>query len=283
MRSGLAAEAMQTKKPCSGNTDAVDARFVTHFGAPQDDQIRFLPLLLKDKVAALLYADSGNGNATTKMDGAALELLVTATGAWLEVISLRKQASKETAQEDRPEATTSSQSSQPHSTQSHSASHAPAQAPAPSFSDPFAAHSPVHTTAVPPPAAKVALAETALAVAAIAEVSSSSASGAAVAPAVDAFAGLSAEDAETHRKAQRFARLLIDEIKLYNQGKVTEGRKNKNLYDHLREDIEKSRATYQKRFSQSAAGSADYFNHEVVHILAEGDVRLMGANFPASS
>ena len=57
------------------------------------------------------------------------------------------------------------------------------------------------------------------------------------------FANLSPEDADVHRKAQRFARLLVDEIKLYNQVKVTEGRKNKDLYDRLKEDIEKSRGT----------------------------------------
>ena len=68
---------------------------------------------------------------------------------------------------------------------------------------------------------------------------------AAPAPAPDAFANLSPEEADVHRKAQRFARLLVDEIKLYNQVKVTEGRKNKDVYDRLKDDIEKSRATYQ--------------------------------------
>jgi len=37
---------------------------------------------------------------------------------------------------------------------------------------------------------------------------------ASAAAATDPFAGLSPEDADTHRKAQRFARLLVDEIKL---------------------------------------------------------------------
>src|SRR5256886_8482949 len=41
--------------------------------------------------------------------------------------------------------------------------------------------------------------------------------------------GLSAEDAEVHHKAQRFARLLMDEIKLYNQAKVADGRKHKDI------------------------------------------------------
>ena len=89
----------------------------------------------------------------------------------------------------------------------------------------------------------------------------------------------SGEDAEVHGKAQRFARLLMDEIKLYNQPKVTEGRKHRDLYDRLKEDIEKSRVTYQKRHGNTAAGSADYFNQELIRSLAEDDVSLLGNNF----
>src|SRR4029077_8894609 len=102
---------------------------------------------------------------------------------------------------------------------------------------------------------------------------------AAAATAADPFAGMSAEDADTHRKAQRFARLLVDEIKLYNQAKVAEGRRNKDLYDRLKEDIDKSRSTFQKRYGNTAAASGDYFQREVVRSLAEDDNSVMGANF----
>ena len=87
------------------------------------------------------------------------------------------------------------------------------------------------------------------------------------------------EDADVHHKAQRFARLLIDEIKLYNQTKVNEGRKHKDLYDRLKDDIEKSRATYQKRYGNTPAGGADYFNQELTRSLAEDDISLLGGNF----
>ncbi len=86
---------------------------------------------------------------------------------------------------------------------------------------------------------------------------------AAPAAAADPLAGLSPEDADVHRKAQRFARLLVDEIKLYNQAKVAEGRRNKDLYDRLKEDIDKSRGTFQKRYGNTAAASGDYFQHRV--------------------
>ena len=82
-----------------------------------------------------------------------------------------------------------------------------------------------------------------------------------------------------HRKAQRFARLLMDEIKLYNQAKVADGRKHKDIYDRLKEDIEKSRATYLKRYGNTSAASGNYFNQELIRSLAEDDVSLLGKNF----
>jgi DNA replication initiation complex subunit (GINS family) len=90
---------------------------------------------------------------------------------------------------------------------------------------------------------------------------------------------LSSEDQDIHRKAQRFARLLVDEVKLYNQARVAEGRKHKDLYDRLKEAIEKSRSTFQKRYGNTVAASGDYFQHELVRSLAEDDVSIMGANF----
>lgn len=91
---------------------------------------------------------------------------------------------------------------------------------------------------------------------------------------------MSPEEQEVHTKAQRFAKLLVDEIKLYNQAKVTEGRKKKDLYDRLKDDIEKSRAIYRKRYAGTAAESADYFRDALVRILADNDSSLLGANFP---
>jgi hypothetical protein len=143
-----------------------------------------------------------------------------------------------------------------------------------SFADPFAAHAPRHTE---PPAPQPEPAAEVVEVAAHAAAASAVAS--APAAAADPFAGLSPEDADTHRKAQRFARLLVDEIKLYNQAKVAEGRRNQDLYDRLKDDIEKSRASYQKRYGNTVAASGDYFQKEVVRSLAEEDASLMGANF----
>jgi hypothetical protein len=83
---------------------------------------------------------------------------------------------------------------------------------------------------------------------------------------------------EIRNKAKRFAKLLVEEIKLYNQAKVSEGRSTKDLYDRLKDDIDKSRATYDKRYGQSVK-DVDYFNQELVRILADNDRTILGANF----
>ena len=254
MGAGPVAHAYQNRTVTPANIAEMDQRFVDRFGAPENEQLLVLPLVLKDKVAALLYADGGAGGV---LDAASLELLVMATSSWLEVVSLRKQTQKEVVESATME-------------------RAPAAAPVQtvsSFSDPFASHTPKRT------AARVLDPEPAAEVVEVAHAASAGAAASAPAAAADPFAGMSQEDAETHRKAQRFARLLVDEIKLYNQAKVAEGRRNKDLYDRLKEDIEKSRATYQKRYGSTAAASGDYFMKEVVRNLAEEDLGVMGATF----
>jgi hypothetical protein len=47
----------------------------------------------------------------------------------------------------------------------------------------------------------------------------------------------------------------------------------------LKEDIDKSRSTYNKRYGNTAAAGADYFSQEVIRSLAEDDVTLLGPNF----
>ncbi len=267
---GVPEQALRSRMPFSGTSSDIDSEFVAQFGAPADDRVLVLPLVLKEKVAALVYADAGSDGGG-KLDSSAVELLVLATSAWLEVASLRKQAAKEEQSGDAPREKV--ESAPP-----------PVQS-APAHSDPFASHAPKHIAPVPeeipvpPPVVAAPLPVEQPVAIAQAEPVISAAAAAAPAPAADPFASLSPEDADVHRKAQRFARLLVDEIKLYNQVKVSEGRKNKDLYDRLKDDIDKSRITFQKRYGNTAAGGADYFSQELVRSLAEDDISIMGANF----
>ena len=91
--------------------------------------------------------------------------------------------------------------------------------------------------------------------------------------------GMSPEEEEVHKKARRFAKLLVDEIKLYNQMKVVEGRSHKDLYARLKDDIDKSRATYDKRYGSTSASSGNYFTQELIRILANDDPSLLGDGF----
>ncbi len=259
------ARVLRDRIAVNASVSDMDPKFISQFGAPVDEQVLLLPLHLKDKVAAVVYADTGT-DAGGKLDASALELLVATASAWLEVASLRKQAAKEA----NNESTNNERVESP----------APPPQAAPSFSDPFASHAPKHVQPTP-----AEIEEPVDAVAAVQAAASppaapaTMAAAAAAAPAPDAFAQMSVEDADVHRKAQRFARLLMDEVKLYNQAKVAEGRKNKDLYDRLKEDIDKSRSTYNKRYGNTTAADADYFSQEVIRSLAEDDVTLLGPNF----
>jgi hypothetical protein len=274
--------ALSDRAGTNAGADEFDGRFVEQFGTA--NHTRLLPLILKDKVAALIYADGGVEDKP--LDAGALDVLVLATGTWLEVNSLRKQALK----------TPSAVQAEEHVPPVRMAG------PAPAINDPFAAHAPVYA---------MAAAATGQAVAAVAAVEpspvhESEGQGAVVETQSAAVAEpevvaeplavghaqtevtpaaapsgppMSAEDDEIHRKARRFARLLVDEIKLYNKAKLADGRANRNLYDVLQDPIDKSRATYQKRYGSTVAASGNYFEDEMKRSLAEDDLSVMGSNF----
>jgi hypothetical protein len=98
----------------------------------------------------------------------------------------------------------------------------------------------------------------------------------AAAPAAPPAAGLSPEQQKAHEDAKRFARLVVSEIKLYNESKVTEGRRQKDLYERLKEDIERGRQMYTERVASPIRESTNYFFDELVRILAGGDASALG-------
>ncbi len=88
--------------------------------------------------------------------------------------------------------------------------------------------------------------------------------------------GVSAEDDAKHEEARRFARLLVSEIKLYNEDEVERGRVERDILTRLKEDIDRSREMYEKRISPEVRGQRDYFHDELVRILADGDSGALG-------
>lgn len=89
-------------------------------------------------------------------------------------------------------------------------------------------------------------------------------------------AGSPTEDTKKHDEARRFARLLVSEIKLYNESKVEQGRKNNDLYERLKEDIDRSRQMYDERINDDVRKVSNYFYDELVRILADGRSDALG-------
>jgi hypothetical protein len=87
---------------------------------------------------------------------------------------------------------------------------------------------------------------------------------------------VSADNQSLHEEARRLARLLVSEIKLYNEEQVEEGRRNRDIYERLREDIDRSRQMYDERVDPQILRSTDYFYQELVRILAAGDSKALG-------
>lgn len=88
------------------------------------------------------------------------------------------------------------------------------------------------------------------------------------------------QERRLHNDARRFARLLVSEIKLYNEKKVQEGRQEYDLYERLKEAIDRSREMYDKRVQPPVAARFDYFHYELVNSLAEGNAERLGEGYP---
>lgn len=91
------------------------------------------------------------------------------------------------------------------------------------------------------------------------------------------------DERRLHNDARRFARLLVSEIKLYNEQKVTEGRESNDLYQRLKEAIDRSREMYDKRVQPPVAAKFDYFHYELVNSLADGDEMRLGSDYPGGT
>ena len=88
--------------------------------------------------------------------------------------------------------------------------------------------------------------------------------------------GREEDPARTIEDARRLARLLVSEIKLYNEKKVEDGRANMDLYGRLKDDIERSRQVYNERTPESVRQDSNFFHDELVRILADGRPEVLG-------
>jgi len=87
---------------------------------------------------------------------------------------------------------------------------------------------------------------------------------------------LSTEEQELHRRANRVAKVSMQDIKMLRPEQVRLGRENKDLCIRLKEDIEKAHREYDRRFKPIMDHPVDYFYRWMVEILAEGDASALG-------
>jgi hypothetical protein len=87
---------------------------------------------------------------------------------------------------------------------------------------------------------------------------------------------LTPEEQELHRRANRVAKVSMQDIKMLRPDQVKLGRENKDLCIRLKDDIEKAHREYDRRFKPIMDHPVDYFYRWMVEILAEGDASALG-------
>jgi hypothetical protein len=81
---------------------------------------------------------------------------------------------------------------------------------------------------------------------------------------------------ELHRRANRVAKVAMQDIKLLRPQEVQAGRQNKDICERLRGELDKARKEYDRRFRAIQDHPVDYFHRWMVEILAEGHAEALG-------
>jgi len=271
-----------------------------------------IPMVIKDKVAATVYVDATQ-NDVGKFDPTSLELLVFSTGLLIDTLAIRKKIPSPSLSEAGESSGKMGVQPQPKAAEATVAfAQEDIQAPAPPpprpmpVAPPKPSPPPPRPAAAPPRLAPTPAPTPKPAPAPAPAAPRPSAFATTAMPAIDlsksgpipameseaakpstqfvpppgmargASAGAAPDATKKHDEARRFARLLVSEIKLYNEGKVDQGRKNKDLYERLKEDIDRSRQMYDERIPEDIRKSSNYFYDELVRILADGDAGALG-------
>ena len=286
------------------------ANLSPRLGGTASEKAVLVPMVIRDKVAAAVYVDT-IGDDASKLDTASLEILVFATGLLIDTLAIRKKTPSPSLTEvgDSAETMLAPPPSPPIAVAPPPAPR-PASAPAPALRPaapapavpplsantvPFSSASirealgTPHPAPAPPPQAPPAPTRPIRPSVEIPRPATPSGAfgGGEERPSTQyippsgvgraaAAATPPTEDSKKHDEARRFARLLVSEIKLYNEAKVDQGRKNRDLYERLKEDIDRSRQMYDERIAEQVRKSSNYFYDELVRILADGDASALG-------
>jgi hypothetical protein len=99
-------------------------------------------------------------------------------------------------------------------------------------------------------------------------------------PEILSWFSLSREDRELHLRAQRFARVQVAHIRLYQSEKVKNGRTAHDLYTSLKEEIDAAREAYRREVLNASDSMVDYLHLELMRTLANDDVEALGQDYP---
>ena len=87
---------------------------------------------------------------------------------------------------------------------------------------------------------------------------------------------LTPEERELHRRANRVAKVSMQDIKMLRPEQVRLGQEHKDICIRLKDDIEKAHREYDRRFRPIMDHPVDYFYRWMVEILADGDPSTLG-------
>jgi len=268
------------------------ASFAARLGVTAPIRAVVVPMVIKDKVSATMYVDVLPGDEDS-FDQAAIELLVFATGLMIDTLAIRKKTPSPclTPGAGAPVPVQPAASAPAAVPAPPAPAPAPPPAPVPPPAPPPVAAAPVPTISLndipvpmparpvqtaPPPPPPAPAPKPPAPPAGEGERPSTQFIPPAGVRGGAAAAQPQSETARRHDEARRFARLLVSEIKLYNEAKVEQGRKNRDLYERLKEDIDRSRQMYDERIPDEVRKQSNYFYDELVRILADGDAASLG-------
>lgn len=94
------------------------------------------------------------------------------------------------------------------------------------------------------------------------------------------WADLTADAQALHRKAQRFARVKVAELRLAHEAAVRRGFDKHDIYSAVSGPIDQAREEFRREYLSKSPTMVDYLYLEMVRGLAGNDDRRLGAGFP---
>jgi len=91
---------------------------------------------------------------------------------------------------------------------------------------------------------------------------------------------LSRQEQQLHLAAQRFARVLVAEMRLAAPEQLRAGRAARNIYGVLKQPIEEARQKFREKHMNVSPTMVDYLHLEMVRSLADDEANNLGPEYP---